>query len=186
MLLDVDGVLADFTSEAINFLNENGVAKTYEDVTRWDIFEGDTELEDKFKETYASRPGFCYNLQPLDGAVDFVRRARKNYDITILTTPYDVPNWYEERKDWVVDVLGLSRTCITYTHHKEYVEGDVFVEDKFENAARWCKHWAGRRRCLPVLVDRPWNRHKTQEGVMRVHDWKELADYLQEYDLPSV
>ena len=186
LLLDVDGVLADFTNPVLEFLRTVGIDKSYEDICRWDIFEGNSELEDEFKESYASHPGYCYNLKPLPGAIDFVRSARKSYDISIVTTPYDVPYWYNERKDWIVDNFGLSRSCITFTHHKEFLEGDIFVDDKLENVERWSKNWSHRKKTVPVVFDQPWNRSLVSKEIVRTRNWIELSDKLIALDFPSI
>ncbi len=187
LLFDADGVLIDFTTPALRFLASAGRPKTYEQVVQWDMFEGDIELEDEFKETYASEPGYCYNLPPTPGSVDFVRAAHAAYDVQIVTTPYDVPPWYNERKDALVDRFGLSRSAITFTHHKQYVEGDVLVEDKVENAVRWHDHWNKRRvKHLAVIMDQPWNRVELPKGIVRARSFVELSDLLREFGLPAV
>jgi 5'(3')-deoxyribonucleotidase len=186
-MMDADGVVVDFTTPALVFLAQIGKPKRYEDVTQWDVFEGDSEWEDVFKETLVSKPGYCYNLKPLPGAIEFVRAAREKYDIAIVTTPYDVPNWYDERKDWLVDVLGVPRSTITFTHHKQYVDGDVFVDDKAENVFKWHEHWNKKRVSrLPVIMDQPWNRVELPKGVVRAVGFEDLSKRLEEFGLPRV
>lgn len=187
LMLDADGVLVDFTTPALEFLAQIGKPKRYEDVHQWDVFEGDQEWEDAFKESFASKPGYCYNLKPLPGAIEFVRAAREKYDVAIVTTPYDVPHWYDERKDWLVDVLGISRSAITFTHHKQYVDGDVFVDDKVENVLKWHERWPEH---LAVVMDQPWNRvelpKSESESLVRAIGFEELSKRLEEFGLPRV
>lgn len=184
--MDVDGVLIDFAAPALAFLASVGRRKTYDQIKTWDIFEGDEELEDEFKETVVSQPGYCYSLEPLPGAIDFVRRARERYDVQVITTPYDVPYWFDERKSSLVDNFGMPRSAITFTHHKEFIEGDALVEDKVENVVRWYDNWKGRRRCLAMVVDQPWNRVELPYGINRAVDFEDLSDWLKEFGLPAI
>ncbi len=186
-MLDADGVVVDFTTPALDFLASVGKPKRYDQVLRWDIFEGDSELEDDFKEAIASKPGFCYGLKPLPGAIEFFRAARDKYELAIVTTPYDVPYWYNERKDWLVDVLGVARSAITFTHHKQFIEGDVLVEDKIENILKWHERYPEH---LAVVMDQPWNRvalpKSESESLVRAVGFEELSKRLEEFGLPRV
>jgi 5'(3')-deoxyribonucleotidase len=186
-MLDADGVLVDFTSPVLEFLASVGKPKHYDQLTRWDVFDGDLELEDQFKERYASKLGFCFNLKPLPGAIEFVRAARDKYDIAIVTTPYDVPHWYNERRDWLVSTLGIARSAITFTHHKQFIEGDVLVEDKIENIVNWHNHWPEH---LAVVMDQPWNRvdlpRSESNSLVRAVGFEQLSKRLEEFGLPRV
>ncbi len=187
LMLDADGVLVDFTTPLVAFLNRIGISKSYEDIKQWDVFEGDQEVEDLFKETVVSKPGYCYNLKPIPGAIEFVSAAREKYDISIITTPYDVPNWYNERKNWLVDVLKIPRSSITFTHHKQYVDGNVFVDDKATNVFKWHEYWNKKRVThLPIVMDQPWNRIALPKGVVRAVGFYDLSRRLEEFGLPSV
>jgi 5'(3')-deoxyribonucleotidase len=183
LMLDVDGVLADFATPALAFLASINKYKTYDQIHSWDIFEGNQEVENLFKETYASKPGFCYGLKPLPGAVEFIRAARENYDIAIVTTPYDVPHWCNERQSWLTDILGLSRSTITFTHHKQFVSGDIFIEDKAENIAKWHDFWPNQ---LAVIMDKPWNRVELSDKILRVNGFEDVALKLSQLGLPQI
>lgn len=187
LMLDVDGVLADFVTPVLEFFKSVGKHKSFDELTQWDVFDNDTELEDSFKENFASKPGYCYNLKPLPGAVDFIRAAREKYSLSIVTSPYDVPHWYNERKDWVVDVLGISQSAITFTHHKQYVDGDVFVEDNVENISNWNKYWNKKLMThLPIIMDQPWNRVSLSKEITRVSSFEQLSKSLEEFGLPRI
>lgn len=187
LMLDADGVLVDFITPVLDFFKSVGKQKFYHEITQWDIFEGDTELEDSFKENFASKPGYCYNLKPLPGAIDFIRAAREKYSLAIVTSPYNVPYWYNERKDWIVDMLGIPQSAITFTSHKQYVDGDVFVEDNVENISKWNKYWNKKQIThLPVVMDQPWNRVSLPKEIVRVSNFQQLSKSLEEFGLPCV
>lgn len=183
LILDVDGVLADFATPALEFLNMIGKPKRYDQVSQWDIFEGNKEVENYFKETLASKPGYCYGLKPLPNACNFVAAAKEKYEIAIVTTPYDVPYWLNERTAWIVDKFGLPRSSITFTHKKQHVNGDVMIEDNIDNLVNWYSCDPSRR--LPLIMDHPWNR-ESDTFVHRVSGFGCISKKLEEFDLPAV
>lgn len=197
LLLDVDGVLADFTTPALQFLESIGKQKKFEQILSWDVFEADDEVERLFKEKVATKPGFCLNLSPLRGSIEFVQKAKENYSVEILTTPYNVPNWYDERKDWIVKHYGIQRSHITFTHKKQHYEGEIFVDDKLENVVNWHKNWHEKRECLAVINDQPWNRLQqdsdgnwknvdTHVAIKRATNFHNLSEILVENGFPNV
>ena len=88
VLLDVDGVLADFLTPALAFV-EKLTGKTYQeaDMTTWDIFEVvGKEWEQPFFEA-CNRPGFAASLAVYPGAQEGVARLREVAEVYIVTSP---------------------------------------------------------------------------------------------------
>ena len=182
LLLDVDGVLADFVGGTIRTLRSVGVDLSREDVTAMDIFKGDKALEAAFKHKLSTEGGFCSRLEPLHGAAEFVERARDVYDVVIVTAPYDVVGWCDERIAWIQAHLGLPRSSVVFAHRKELVAGDALVEDSARNASKWAKaHPEGSA----ILVDQPWNRVDDGDFV-RVYDFDDVGVALAAAGLPKL
>ena len=190
--MDGDGVLVDFTTPALEFINRNGRKKTLDQVVNWHVFDRDRDLEERYKSTVVSDPGFCVNMKPYPGAVEFARAAREDYHLVIVTSPYNVPNWYDGRRDWMVKHLGISPKDVNFMSRKEFFDADVFVDDRVENIVAWAdKHTTrvipGRLPPLPVILDRPWNRVEFQNiHVRRATSWGSLSKLLEAAGFPPV
>ncbi len=181
--VDVDGVLVDFTTPALAFINSQGITKTLSQVTKFSVFDNDEVLEERFKCEVASKPGFCRQMQAYPGAIEFVRALTVEYDVMIVTAAYDVSGWYEGRRDWVVDNLALPRKNVSFLTRKEFFDSDIFLDDKVENVVTWHER---RPNKLAMLMDQPWNRESDYQGVKRVRDWIHIARVLEENGLPSI
>lgn len=184
LALDADGVLVDFDNPALEYLASRGINKTYEEITSWSVFDEDVDMEMDFRRDVAGKPGFCLNMKPLPGAIEFVQAAKKEYHVMIVTSPYNVPHWYEGRRDWCVQNLGLRRRDVCFLSQKEFFDSDILVDDKDENILDWHKR---HPRKLAVVKDQPWNRQsKFPKAVRRATTWQSLSVILEEHGFPTV
>jgi len=189
LALDADGVLVDFTTPALKFINSHGRLKTLADVTNWSVFDDDEKLEAMYRREIVAQPGFCRNMQAYPGAVEFGRAAQKEYTVMIVTSPYNVPNWYEGREDWMVEKLGLSRKNVCFLSRKEFFDADILVDDKVENIQGWAdrQRERGKLNALPVLYEQSWNRDDfTSVDVQRATSFQSLALLLEEKGFPRI
>ena len=192
LALDADGVLVDFATPALKFINSRGRHKTMEQVTNWCVFDNDEALEEEYKREVVAQSDFCRNMKAYPGAVEFARAAQEEYTVMIVTTPYDVPHWYEGRRDWMVEKLGLSRKNVCFLSRKEFFEADILVDDKAENIADWAERRWDRReedtKVVPILMDRPWNRScvVARHGAMRATSFQHISQILEESGCPPI
>ena len=188
MAIDVDGVLVDFTKPALEYINAHGRSKTVDQVTEFSVFDGDEDLEEAYKRDVVSQPGFCRSMEAYPGAVEFVRAVQKKYDVVIVMAPYDVPHWYEGRRDWLVEELGISTKNICFLSRKEFFDADVLIDDKMENVVGWYEQRSERTGTdlepLPILVDQPWNQGWIPFGVHRSTSWTDISAMLGEHGFP--
>ncbi len=193
LALDADGVLVDFVTPAIEYLNARGVKKTYSQVTDWCVFDSNEELEEAYKREVVAHPDFCRSMKAYPGAAEFVRAAKECYDVVVVTAPYNVPNWYEGRRDWMEKNMGIPHKDVCFLSRKEFFDADILVDDKTENVVSWVKRQDDRRapyanNSLPILMDQPWNRHDIVacHGIKRVSSWRTLAVTLEERGFPAI
>lgn len=191
LALDADGVLVDFTTPALKFINSHGRLKTLADVTNWSVFDDDEKLEAMYRREIVAQPGFCRNMQAYPGAVEFGRAAQKEYTVMIVTSPYNVPNWYEGREDWMVEKLGLSRKNVCFLSRKEFFDADILVDDKVENIEQWADYrgertFEGCRGSLPIIFDQPWNRVGLGHGIRRATSYQSISVILGENGFPPI
>lgn len=152
ILLDVDGVLADYISAAAAWCRRKGVKHASHDTcTTWDPFEawGCKDLEPAF-DRHAARRDFCIELKEYIMAQRLVRLLRQQGEVVIVTSPLScAPAWCCDRARWLDVHFGFRRDEIVFTKRKDLVMGDVLVDDSPEH----CEAFPGAR----VLVERPWN-----------------------------
>lgn len=152
VLLDVDGVLADFAGALLRWA---GPQYTREQLTEWDLMKA-IGLEDRqhLFDEYASEPGFCESLQVIDGALGLVDELRRVADIVLVTSPYSAARlWTFERLRWLEKHFGISKHDVIFAKRKYLVKGDIMIDDAPHNIEAFIDQGG-----LGLLIDQPWNR----------------------------
>jgi len=186
VLVDVDGVVADFTGRMLDVvLEETGRRHEVEDVDQWSI-QLALGLPDEHWRNVVRRieePGFASNLRPYPGAVEAVRDIADRHHVFFVTSPWwSSTTWMHDRTDWLVKFFGKTQgRKVVHTSAKQLVVGDVMVEDKAATLAAWeraddAASWHGTRRAF--LLDRPYNRHvsPSERHLERLHSLDELVE----------
>lgn len=159
ILLDVDGVLADFPSAALRWLNtgRGPSAFTLDQIDQHDILKAFKleDLQERFDQ-WCIDTDVCRHLPVYEGAQAFVKELRKLGELVIVTSPYGaVPAWMHQRLGWLREHFGIDKRDVVFCKRKELVRGHVLIDDKLEN----CEAFAGSAQHRSALVfDRPWNR----------------------------
>ncbi len=174
ILVDMDGVQADFTQGVLDLMAEH-----YPEIPRLP-YDAHTEFEVQHNypegvrnkiRRLCEQPGFFKNLKPVAGAIEGMRwLVAQRHDVRICTSP--LKQWQQcvgEKYAWVAEHLGeeFVRSMII-TRDKSLVSGAILIDDHPEAASKGSKqpewmHW---------LYDQPYNRHVqghrvTWEGIMR-------------------
>jgi len=194
ILVDVDGVLADFTSEVLATLhNINGINYTIDMVDQWHIEKALDLDRDDWAEcvNHIQSPGFARNLKPYPGAIEAVKKLAEYHEVCFVTADWrGSPTWVFDRNHWLTDHFGPLGKKVVHTSHKYRVCGNVLIEDKPANIHQW----APRQKGSAILFDRPYNRSYTDDqGVFkiegnvhymtRVHDWEEALEAINKVKL---
>lgn len=177
VLLDCDGVLADFQTRCLQLINEiTGWSKTLEDMRSWDIFEALGVPDDVEQAVYdrMHEPGWCESLDPYPGAVEGVKRLREIAKVYVITSPMRGKNWHHERDAWLWKHFKINTKSIGHVSAKYIVAGDILVDDKISNLEQWYEcHPHGR----PILWHGPSNQHQHWLGL-RVDSWEKLHEIV--------
>ena len=174
VLLDCDGILGDFCSEAVAFANRYGrMAEerlfTLEDITRFDILESLKleHLQDRL-DRHMIDSDYCRHMPVYPGAQDFVERLRSVAEVVVVTSPYSlVPTWCHARVAWLGEHFGIPKRDIIFAKRKELVRGDWLIDDSADNVRVFQSHNGNA-----LLLDRPWNRYDTE--APRVFSYEEI------------
>lgn len=181
ILLDVDGVVADF----IGHLHQECGVKSK--VREWDLRASLTEDELAKVDAAGAQPGFCSAISWYPGAALFLYELMEVGSVFAVTAPWHSDTWDSERRLWLKTHLPAWRVISCAGKAKSIVRGDVLIEDHPGTAAEWLRaHPEG----YAVLMDRPWNQPESQtyrdaalgeaEGrLLRAHSYDEALGLVE-------
>jgi len=171
ILIDVDGVLADFIAHSLPILERlTGRSWVLDDFQTWDLFDTvPREFEQPFFAA-VNTPGWCRGLPVFGGAQEGITRVRELAEVYIVTSPMNhIPTWTHEREGWLKEHFGIPHKKVVHTSAKYICVGDALVDDRPANIAAWEKeHPEG----LGLLWDQPYNRDVQVKN--RVSTWTEV------------
>lgn len=182
ILLDVDGVLADFVGAVRSTVAE--VGHRLGEVTQPDFT---AQLAVEHPEVHAhyifrsAARNWCTEIEPYPGAARFVEQLRQHGEVVAVTAPLrHCPTWESERRAWLRRHVGI--TDVISTRRKDLVYGDVLVEDSYDNLAKWWARLGHEARC--VLVGHAYNKQRniTSKNPGRF-PCADVCDYAGLYDI---
>ena len=177
VLLDVDGVVADFVPHLIRrvYISWESTGKPLRrkcDVMQWNFFDLLYKDDRRVAERELAKPEFWATLPLVRGAFKGVHAlVREGHEVVWCTSPWNgCETWCETRMCWLDERFGCECGVI-FTHDKSYKGGDVMIDDKAENVEAWlAKHPDGRG----IVFKAPWNRHYKGERM----NWKQITEEL--------
>lgn len=180
VLLDVDGVLADWLRFYVEQVNRIcGTNFKQEDAKSWDVEEAFDISGQKRKQVHQiiSRPGSCYGLQAIPGALEGVNWLRDIPEVRIayVTAPWNSSTtWAYERREWLKDKGFLQpEDSLVFTRDKYLVAGSVFIDDKPANVEAWQK---ANPNGSGLVWSQPYNY---VSDLPRLRNWEELVQHIQ-------
>ncbi len=176
VLVDCDGVLADFVGAFLGTVNyQLGTEYQREQVTTFgfDTLPGWT-ANAPFAWSLARHVGFCRDIPPLPGAVEGFRALREIVDVEICTSPmYGAPHWVHERDVWLETHFDISHKHIHHVRKKHRMDAAVLLDDSGENLDLWAQH---RPDSLALMWDATYNRSFKHE---RVSSWDTVIEIVK-------
>jgi 5'-nucleotidase len=184
ILVDMDGVLADWDSEFDAQLNAIDGAEhipRIKDQTTFDLFVGKSPEDQAVIRKVMDTPRFYANLKPIPGALEAVKSmVEKGHTVYIVSSPTPSnPTCASDKLDWVVKYLGneWARRLII-TMDKTAVIGDVLIDDKPEIKGEIDPEWTH------IVFDRGWNNESEAPfRLMSWNDWETTVDDARRFAL---
>jgi 5'(3')-deoxyribonucleotidase len=167
VLLDVDGVILDFTELYLRCAVMAKVIDPHLQACRWQPHLWD--IGDALELTidaraavhvYLDAPGAGRTIQPYEGAVDAVRKLMEVADVYFTTTSLETnPTWESDRRWLFTKLLGKDAARrLVFVSHKQLCHGDVLVDDKLSNVEKWFAAHPNRTAVL-------WPHEYNQQGI---------------------
>lgn len=161
LLLDQDGVMADFEGEFLRRWRERYSDKhpgiEHEDRRGFHLREDYPVALHPFIGAIQQEAGFFRALPPLPGAVDAFHTMSARYDTFLCTSPLSGNRFCPSEKfEWVEEHLGTEALRrVILAKDKTLVHGDVLVDDKPTIVGIRQPSWKH------VIYDAPYNQQRT-------------------------
>lgn len=192
ILLDVDGVIADYVGSLLEFIHDiTGFFYDRDEITTWDIFESlkvnDATLK-VIKQSWFDACGtgdICYNIKPFEGAIDFVSNLRKDgHSVVALTSQMQVSNWAMQREQWLKDYFAFDGDDIIFTSGKHHVQGNIFIDDSDKNVVKYYDHNGWSSELNVILFSAPYNLNaKIPRSIKRMNSYAKIRKFINQIDV---
>lgn len=149
ILLDCDGVLADFVSASLKIhkrLEKHRDIKKFNFYTDWGM--SSEEFWEPLRGSF-----FWENLRPYPWSAQFLRELKLHGDITIVTSPSTDPECCTGKMKWLERNFNFSPTDIVVGSKKWLLAGNgILIDDSQDNANRFRQNGG-----LAILFPQSWN-----------------------------
>ncbi|MBU8879406.1 hypothetical protein BGM26_10465 [Bacillus sp. FJAT-29790] len=179
--IDIDGTVTCPTS-LIPYLNKAfNLDITLKNVKQYDLTPLVDISEQEFAKWFAETEPIIYAESPLaKGAKDVLKKWENRHELYFISARGS--HLLELTEEWFLkNALTFHHIDLIGTHNKlqaaKDYKVDIFFEDKHDNAVmihEECK--------IPVvLFDTPYNQDPVPDGVIRVNDWSEASNWVENW-----
>lgn len=144
VLLDLDGVIANWNKEVCKCLNKN-----YEEVlNNWNLGEYGTEkqlgvTESQMWKSIDSNPTFWEDIELFDYSQELVKYLQSKYEVHVCTSPSRHSDSLSGKGKWMARHFRFNRNfIITPQKHLLAQKGRVLIDDMDTNVNKF-KEWGG-------------------------------------------
>lgn len=190
VLLDVDGVVANFVEATLRRLEEEFNVIANHDSSNWPVWSIADYEHFRFAIPGTKKPsreqirdllskiwneyGFASGIRPYYSALDGVKSLMEIADVYFVTSPiWTSETWTYDRALWLRTYFDIDNSHIIFTSSKHLVRGDIFIDDKPETVEKWKQHNQG----LAAVWDQPYNRDR--QDLQRFVSWGGLIRVAQ-------
>lgn len=173
ILLDCDGVLADFVGHMIKALRAVG-HDVADDVTAYDFLRQFGEKTGNSARAILGGRDFWRTLPPYDEAQWGVEAMREHgHTIVVATSPWiSCVGWAETRRTWLDKHFDVDHGDVLVGMRKEMIRAGAFVDDRAEVVQKWdAENHRHNNDGIALLMDRGWT--KSAPASLRRFSWCE-------------
>lgn len=155
LYIDLDGVIANFDKAIESIIPDINTKESYADP--------DARSE-KVTAICMARPEIFQELEPIEGAVDIIKKMFEHFEVYFLSAPmWHVPLSFAGKRIWIETHFGeMAKRRLILTHRKDLAIGDILIDDRLVNGA---KDFKG------IFI---------HFGSDKFPSWKETEKYLRE------
>jgi 5'(3')-deoxyribonucleotidase len=173
IFLDMDGVLADFHSAALEAHNALGLIDDWP-AGQYGIAEVLGISNEEFWKKIEAIPNFWNNLEPLGDGLDlYTHLIAEGHDVYITTTPSLLPACSAAKIEWLNKYLAPNFRHYILTEHKYLLAPNGVLIDDYD---RNCLEFA-RAGGDSIIYPQPWNvaHRRTSERFEFVLKYLDIA-----------
>lgn len=141
LLLDVDGVFADFLGGVLHHLTlhyKTGEEVTRESITEWAFIEKLSDRSRDRLDKLLSQYTFWRSLKTIPRSSHYFPTLAQYFDTYFVTAPWPgCQTWTHARSEWLKHRLGVSPDRIIFTSRKELIRGDILIDDNPAFIRKW-------------------------------------------------
>ncbi|MHA6259482.1 5' nucleotidase, NT5C type [Sporosarcina sp. CAU 1771] len=178
--IDIDGTVTCPTSLLPHINEQFGCKLELDDIKEYDLTKAFPIDHKTFYEWYKTAEGHIYDTSPPQAfAKEILSTWNSQFELFYISARgsnvYDITqNWFER------EIIPFDHIELIGSHHKIEAAKNLgvhaFFEDKHDNAVEIHEELD-----IPVILfDAPYNRKPIPEGVIRVHDWNEANEHIQQ------
>jgi uncharacterized protein len=179
--IDIDGTVTHPTS-MIPFLNKAfNMNITLDDIKQYDLTPLVNLPEEEFAEWFFNMEPVIYSESPLaEGAKTILEKWQGKHELYFISARgnhlFDVTEQWFTKQGIIYDHIELIGSHDKIDAAKKY-KVDIFFEDKHDNAVMI------HEECdIPVILfDTPYNREPIPNGVIRVNNWFEAYEWVENW-----
>ncbi|KZB93089.1 hypothetical protein A2U94_02125 [Bacillus sp. VT 712] len=179
--IDIDGTVTSpetFVSHLNKAFNAN---LTYEDITEYDFLPFVNATREELAQWFTDNEAAIYKTSPLaPHAKEILQQWHKQHELFFISARSDklldvTENWFNEHDVSFhhIELIGTHFKVEAAKKHKV----DIFFEDKHDNACDISEECD-----IPVILfDTPYNRLPVPSKVVRVHNWIEANEWVNNW-----
>lgn len=185
--VDIDEVLAEFMRPMLAFYNRiHGTDYKFEELVHYDLWklwggtkEDTTRILNAFYDSH-----WFKEIPPITGAREAIENLAQ-YEIIAITSRYplvqeETTRWMERYFPQIPEVhFSVAWEKRNGLPTKAEICADLGIEVFVEDNHKYASECAG---VVPqvYLMNKPWNQQPEPEGVIRVKNWKEVLEKLDQ------
>jgi 5'-nucleotidase len=174
ILVDMDGVIADFEAAFLDDWRKHHPDKSFVPVEERNTFQITDQYPAEFgefiRQIYGA-PRFYRQLSPVEGSLAALGEMKKlGLEVFICSSPLsDYQNCVLEKFEWVEEHLGSEWVKrLILTKDKTIVRADILIDDKPVITGSDTPTWEH------VIYDQPYNRTQTRQRRLTWQNWKSI------------
>jgi 5'(3')-deoxyribonucleotidase len=179
ILVDCDGVLADFVQGMFNVIDElYGLTFTEDQLTDWNFHSLNLGKErERSVWERVGHAGFAQALHPYDGAGEALEQLRVHHDVYVVSSPFWGPTFCYDRAQWLLQRGMIPSTRkLVLAESKYVVAGDVLIDDRESNIQEWLEH---NPNGYGFLWSRSYNVNAEKVITLPANRWERTNDWAR-------